>query len=183
MVLTHGGYDAFANYSHFIRLPCAVEHILHLKKWYLSTDPYEHMLLKNELQQTVCEALQIVHTTQEELTHYSEATAIAIGYIYRNLSAALTVSDVAENAFCSPSKLSMLFKNEVGQSIANYIDDLLMSDAKHRLIYSHDSICEISEQLGFCDQFYFSRKFAKRFGISPLQFRRNQRKRNDSLSI
>lgn len=171
-----GEYDIFSNYIHFIRLPRATEYLKRLKKWYLSEKPYEHMLLKNELYRTVCEALQIVFDQAGELVNYSGATALAIGYIYRNLSATLTVKEVSEGVFCSQSKLSLLFRAELGHSVASYIDDLLMTEAKHKIIYSDDSIGEISEQLGFCDQFYFSRKFTKCFGVSPLRFRKNQRK-------
>lgn len=175
VTLSEDAYDAFSNYGHFIRIPRAVEYMEHLKEQYLSEDPYEHFLLKNELWRTVCEGLQTVRTHTESFSRYSDATAFAIGYVYRNLSAALTVKTVAEGSFCSQSQLSALFRREVGQSIASYIDDLLMADASNRLIYTNDSVSRISEQLGFCDQFYFSRKFTKRFGLSPLQYRRKQR--------
>ncbi|MBE6589512.1 MAG: AraC family transcriptional regulator [Ruminococcaceae bacterium] len=173
--LSKRGYDAFANYGHFIRLPRTTEFIDLLKSWYLSSDPCDHIMLKAELYQTVGECLRVVRAAVHEIGRYSDTTAVAMGYIYRNLNARLTVKQVVEGIFCSQSKLSTLFRQEVGQSIAHYIDDLLMSEAKNMLIYTEDSIGTISERLGFCDQFYFSRRFAKKFGISPMRYRKKEK--------
>ena len=84
----------------------------------------------------------------------------------------MTVKEVAKICLCSPNKLSAVFLSEIGQSVSAYIDDLLMSEAKNLLLYTDKSIAKISEKLGFCDQFYFSRLFKKRFGLSPLQYRK-----------
>ena len=173
--LSSENYDFFSDYSHFIRLPCSVKEIERLTQCYLSEDVLDHLLLKSVLDQTVCSALQQGRENEPRTKRYSETTSAAIGFIHRHLNASLTVAEISEGIFCSQSKLSTAFKKDLGQSIANYVDDLLMSDAKHRLIYTDASICVISEQLGFCDQFYFSRKFTKRFGISPLNFRKTQR--------
>lgn len=173
--LSSEGCDLFSDYSHFIRLPCSVKEIERLQQCYLSEDALDHLFLKSMLEQTVCSALLQGRENELQTKRYSETTSAAIGFIHRHLNASLTVTDISEGLFCSQSKLSAAFKKDLGQSIANYIDDLLMSDAKHRLTYTDASICAISEQLGFCDQFYFSRKFTKRFGISPLNFRKTQR--------
>lgn len=167
--------DLFSDYSHFIRLPSSVKEIEGLMQCYFSEDALDHLFLKSVLDQTVYNALRRGRENEPRTKRYSETTSAAIGFIHRHLNASLTVTDISEGIFCSQSKLSAAFKKDLGQSIANYIDDLLMSDAKHRLTYTDASICAISEQLGFCDQFYFSRKFTKRFGISPLNFRKTQR--------
>lgn len=169
------GGDAFSDFAHFIRLSCSREHMMRLKELCLSKDPYDHITLKGALFDTVAECLQSLRDTTQARPRYSETTALAIGYICRHLNARLTVKEVVEACFCSQSKLSSLFRRELGRSITGYIDDLLMSEAKNQLIYTEDSIGSISERLGFCDQFYFSRRFTKRFGVSPLQFRKKEK--------
>ena len=166
--------DAFSGYGHFIRLPRSVSYIERLSEGFLSQDPAEHMAIKSELYRTVCEALRLVREGDEKMARYSPPIARAIGYVQRNLNAKLTVSEIAEAIFCSKSKLSALFREEMGQSVARYIDDLLMSEAQTMLLYSNRSVGQISNRLGFCDQFYFSRCFAKRFSVSPTQFRRDR---------
>ena len=44
--------------------------------------------------------------------------------------------------------------------------------AKKLLANEQLSIAEISTRLGFCDQFYFSRRFKQKFGETPSSFRK-----------
>ena len=174
MTLSDDECDAFSDYGHFIRLPRSVAYIEQLSEKFLSEDPLEHMAVKGELYQTVCEALHVVREHGGKMARYSIPIARAIGYIQRNLSAHLTVDEIAEAIFCSKSKLATLFREEMGQSVARYVDDLLMSEAQTMLLYSNRTVGEISERLGFCDQFYFSRCFTKRFSVTPTQFRKSR---------
>jgi two-component system response regulator YesN len=111
------------------------------------------------------------------MQNHSKPVVDAINYIRTHLCASLTVKEVSETIFYSQSKLSELFKKEVGQSIASYIEDLVMSHAQTMLIYSDLSVGSVSERLGFCDQFYFSRRFNKRFGISPKAYTNSKKLR------
>jgi len=165
------GSDAFEHLGHFARLPFSVTETEQLKKWYLSEDPTDHLMLKGELYRVVCEFLRITAKRDEGP---SKPVADAIGYIRTHLTANLTVRDTAAAALCSRSKLAELFRAEIGQSVAQYIEDLLMSEAQTMLLYSDASIGEISDTLGFCDQFYFSRRFRRRFGLSPKNYRKQK---------
>ena len=167
------GEDPFARMTHFSRLPLPVAKIDQLTKWYLSTEPLDHLMLKGELYRTVCKFIQIEQLDAVgEDKQQSVVVSEAIRYICANLSARLSVGEIAEAVFCSQSKLSMLFRAARGQSVSGYVDDLLMSEAQNQLLYSDKSIGRISEKLGFCDQFYFSRIFKKRFGMSPNAYRK-----------
>jgi len=168
-------YDVFADYGHFIRLPREIGYIKQLTDCYLSDDPFGHMMIKSELYRTASEALRVVRADAGESGGYSRVIARAIAYIHRNLSARLTVDEIADKTFCSKSKLSILFREEMGQTVARYVDDLLMSEAQTMLLYSDRTIGQISDCLGFRDQFYFSRCFTKRFSVSPTQFRKSRR--------
>lgn len=165
--------DAFADYGHFIRLPREIGYIKQLSDCYLSDDPFGHMMIKSELYRTASEALRVVRESERSNSGYPRVIARAIAYIHRNLSARLTVDEIADKTFCSKSKLSILFREEMGQTVARYVDDLLMSEAQTMLLYSDRTVGQISDRLGFCDQFYFSRCFTKRFSVSPTQFRRS----------
>ncbi|MBQ9784671.1 MAG: helix-turn-helix transcriptional regulator [Clostridia bacterium] len=165
--------DAFAGCNRFIRLPYDVKAIKELKRCYLSQDLVSHLSLKGALYQTVGEALTLARQGMPQTQIGSPLVANAITYIRAHLQAGLTVREIADALFCSRSKLSALFHEEVGQSVAKYIDDLLMSEAQTMLLYSNRTVGEISEQLGFCDQFYFSRRFTKRFSVAPSRFRKS----------
>ncbi len=96
----------------------------------------------------------------------------AVAFIRQNLSVQLTTEAVAEAASVSVSTLVKHFKSELSMSVHDYIYDIVLSDATHMLLNSDLPILYISEKYGFCDQFYFSRRFRERFGISPRTYRK-----------
>ena len=106
-----------------------------------------------------------------DLKNYSETTLCAIDYVNEHLCASLTVDEIACALFVPKSSLQRRFKDETGRSLGRYIDGCLSLRAEGELLDPTLSIGEISERLGFCDQFYFSRKFKKTHGVSPRVFR------------
>lgn len=162
--------DAFESYGRFARLPIDVGKIEKMTEAYLGDDILDHLWLKSEITSTVC-AFLAENRSSIRKNEEQRPVRDAMRYIRTHLDSALTVKMVAEVALCSESKLNALFKREVGNSVAGYIEDLIMSEAHNMLISRDATIAEISEALGFCDQFYFSRRFKKRFGLSPREYR------------
>lgn len=108
-----------------------------------------------------------------ERKDFSNSIIKAIQYIRRNLSAQLTVGQIAENTFVSKSTLTKRFQKELGVSVNKYIYDMIMFEAGKMLMNTDFSIQQISEHFCFSDQFYFSKKFKEKFGVSPREFRKN----------
>ena len=128
--LCDGNGDVFESFGHFVRLPRSKQTLENVKKWYLDTEPYGHLMLKGEIMNTVCELLRRSEEKYGQNKNYSQVVTDAINYIRSHLTANLTVSEIAEASLCSRSTLSLQFKAEVGHSVAKYIDDLLMSEAQ-----------------------------------------------------
>lgn len=103
---------------------------------------------------------------------YSDFVMNIISYIDNNLSSNLTVEEIAQVFFCSGSKVRKTFKDQTGISIGKYISDKVMYSAEAQLRMTQKPIRDISENLGFCDQFYFSRCFSLKYGISPVKYRK-----------
>lgn len=103
---------------------------------------------------------------------YSDDVNSAINYVTAHLSARLSVSEIADSVNLAVSTLSAKFKREVGMSVGEYIDYRVILAAAQMLFSERSSILEISDSLGFCDQFYFSRRFKERYGVSPQKFRK-----------
>ena len=83
---------------------------------------------------------------------------------------------IAEEFHCSVSTLSHLFKKESGQSISEYVTALRLKEAEWLLRQSALSVTEISGSLGFCGPAYFSKVFKKRYGLSPIAFKKHRHK-------
>ena len=103
---------------------------------------------------------------------HSPVVRTAEELIQNNLSMKLTRRAIAEFCRVSEGKLANCFKNELGVSVTKYIDDLIFMEAMRRLSYTDDPLWSISDDLGFCDQFYFSRRFNELYGESPLKYRK-----------
>ena len=76
-----------------------------------------------------------------------------------------------ENTFSKICLRFMQIEKETGKTVGQYLDNLLWAEAKRRLLLSDASVRAISEELGFCDQFYFSRRFRQLFGVTPSYYR------------
>jgi AraC-like DNA-binding protein len=66
------------------------------------------------------------------------------------------------------------FRKATGSSPMDWLRRERMNQAKRRLSESRDRIRDIAEQVGYGDQFYFSRDFKKLVGLSPRQYRKQE---------
>lgn len=96
----------------------------------------------------------------------------AIGYITRHYSEQITLDDLAKYCNISKQQLIRNFKALLNCTPMNYITDYRLARAKELLFNQpHLSIKEISSELGFDNQRYFSRVFAKHNNETPTQYR------------
>jgi two-component system, response regulator YesN len=84
----------------------------------------------------------------------------------------LTLEYVAQSLNVSPVYLSRTIKKELGISFVNLLTDIRIKKAIQLLISTNLTINEISEQVGYDTQHYFSTAFKKVVGISPNQYRK-----------
>ena len=131
----------------------------------------EGIVLRHEIE-SILITLLAEHNVRLESNRFSPVVVRAIKYIKRNLSAQLTVAEIAEHAFVSTSTLTKHFKAELSKSVSEYVNDRIMFEACQRLLKTNLSILAISEKYGFSDQFYFSRRFKEKFGLSPMKYRK-----------
>ena len=107
-----------------------------------------------------------------ERTAYSPQVRSAIAYIKDHLSMQLSIEEIANHTFTAVSTLTRNFRRETGMTISQYIDEAVLFQAEQTLISSKLSVLEISEKFGFCDQFYFARKFKEKYQLPPREYRK-----------
>lgn len=74
----------------------------------------------------------------------------------------------------SPHYLTQIVKQVTGQSVSDFIFEMLYSEARNLLTHSKLSIQEIAGTLNFSDQSSFGKFFKRKAGISPADFRKKQ---------
>jgi len=143
-----------------------------LSRLVLSKKPSDTFQMEQKIREILASILKENNIEFAKNT-YSVEIQKAIEYVTANLSLRLDLPAIAHEAHLAPSTLTKKFKQETGMSVGEYIDKQIMFTAERLLTSSTMSVLEISERLGFCDQFYFSRKFKEMYGRSPREHRKN----------
>jgi AraC-like DNA-binding protein/quercetin dioxygenase-like cupin family protein len=96
----------------------------------------------------------------------------AIGIMRASLSARLDLGELAGRLGIDRSYFVRVFTAATGRPPMRYFADLKVDSARFALTHSDRPVREIALELGIEDEFYFSRLFKARVGVSPLAFRR-----------
>ena len=165
------GYDFFSSCNRYLSFEMPVEQIFEIINWYKKDDIACMIRLKGVVWECLARFIQMLSPEEMRPVRYSIAVKKAVQYIQGNLSSTLATKDVSDAIFTSASSLNRKFQREMGISVSDYIEHSLMMKAQRKLLTTGASIGAISMELGYCDQFYFSRRFKKYFNISPKHFR------------
>jgi AraC-like DNA-binding protein len=99
-----------------------------------------------------------------------------IHFMKKNINKMITVEEMAQHQNLSNSHFSSLFRKSTGIAPLNYFIHLKMQLACQLLYTNEKKIKEIGLDLGYSDQYYFSRIFKKQMNISPENYRKSARK-------
>jgi len=99
----------------------------------------------------------------------------SVQFMKGRLREPLNVAALAALANLSRSHYTTLFRRVTGCAPLNYLNHLRMQRAVELLNTTNWPIKHISDQVGFPDQFYFSRAFRKMHNHSPSEHRKHQR--------
>lgn len=83
----------------------------------------------------------------------------------------LSLNAIADDCGVSVSYLSRFFKEQFGENVAQYIENLRLTRAKELLADTNQSLKEITLATGYGSETNFIRKFKKEEGITPIKFR------------
>ncbi|MDO5423727.1 MAG: helix-turn-helix domain-containing protein [Eubacteriales bacterium] len=95
-----------------------------------------------------------------------------VQYISQRPNEQLLVDDVAAFIGRSRSYITKKFKEELGFDISSFIMRCKLEEAKSLLTYTDKPLSEISSYLCFSSQAYFQNVFKKKFGMTPMQYRK-----------
>ncbi len=98
--------------------------------------------------------------------------ALVISQLQARISSPLNLIEIARDVNLSSSRLRHLFKNETGQTPAQYLKQLRMQRSEILLRTTFLSIKEIVNKVGFMNSSSFVREFRRIYGLSPTAYRR-----------
>ncbi|UQZ84192.1 Arabinose operon regulatory protein [Paenibacillus konkukensis] len=120
---------------------------------------------------TLCNSLQerkpassaalIEQITEYILNHYNEYD--------------FSVQKIADHFSLSLSYLSRYFKEQTGRTVMDYLNEIRIDQAKLLLRTNDRSVKDIVQQVGYYDVSSFIRKFKQSVGVTPGEYRKQQR--------
>ena len=131
---------------------------------------YEKLLLDNIIR----ELLILISTELSTPNTTNHALQKILHYINKHYTEPLTLTSIAETFGFSTSYITKLFHDFLKKGTVDYINDLRLTDACEYLISSSYTIGEISNKIGFLNQYYFNRLFKRKYGVTPKEFRKKQ---------
>jgi AraC-like DNA-binding protein len=91
--------------------------------------------------------------------------------IEENFKTKHTASDYAELLYISPKALAKITKTHFNKTLSGLINERIIIEAKRELYLTDKTVKEIAYELGYEDEFYFSRFFKVNAEVSPQLYR------------
>ncbi|MBQ9805327.1 MAG: helix-turn-helix domain-containing protein [Clostridia bacterium] len=128
-----------------------------------------------------CYLIEILLLTMRRLDDVQAAAAgqdisqFLVAYVAEHYMEPLTLGDLAARLNYSLPYVSKKFKEDVGVSFVNYLQNYRVMQGCRLLSSSRYSLGEITEMVGYRDSKFFSTLIKRMTGLSPADFRRRHR--------
>jgi AraC-like DNA-binding protein len=96
-----------------------------------------------------------------------------LNWIHDHYSGPLSIADASMRMNFSEAYFCRFFKKATHMSFTEYLNDYRLRKAAEKLLLTSQSVTEVSQSNGFENEAYFFRLFKRRFGITPLQYRKS----------
>lgn len=136
--------------------------------WYTS-----HLRLRSAFLELVACYIENAEMKVEELGKSEAASNLdeVLAYIEMNLDSVIQVDELARLVCLHPNYFIDFFKNNIGVSPIQYVNNRRMERVKELLQSSDDPVGEIARQVGMQNH-YLSRMFKQYTGLSPSRYRK-----------
>lgn len=104
-------------------------------------------------------------------------------YCRKNYMRPISQKSMAKYVYLSVSYFCKIFKETLGMSFTEYINNIRIDEAKKLIVATDMSFVNIAMEVGFGNVTYFNRVFKNRLGITPSEHRRHYRQSDKVLLI
>ncbi|MDU2243365.1 MAG: helix-turn-helix domain-containing protein [Paenibacillus sp.] len=101
--------------------------------------------------------------------------ADVVGYLRESYRERVSIPELAKRCCMSPSRLSHLFKEQVGDTIIGTVNKIRLEKAAQLLAFTTRQVAEIAGDVGFDSPDHFARLFCQVYGETPSGYRKRKR--------
>ncbi|MEK3687393.1 helix-turn-helix domain-containing protein [Paenibacillus sp. FSL R10-2736] len=112
-----------------------------------------------------------------QLPSPAQSVESTIQFLQDHYMESITVKQLAELAQVSPWQYTPIFQKLTGKRPLDYLTDLRIGHSKNYLLESAEPLREIARRVGFSDEYYFSRRFRQKTGVTPGQYAQAQQRK------
>lgn len=111
--------------------------------------------------------------SNEEATGEDPRVLLSKQYVEDNVCRSVTVSELASYCCLGEKQLERLFLKQVGCTVMQFVWQKRCRQIEHMLSEPELSLKEISERMGFANEYYFNSFFKKHAGMTPGAYRKS----------
>lgn len=139
-------------------------------RWNAASEPLSEAIAMNTLERIILELFQ----RQPASNHHNRDPRIqtVCHYLNEHLAEDVRIEDLARITFLSSSRLTHIFRKEMGNTIFGWRENQRISRACDLLQQTQLSITQIARAVGYEDPLYFSRIFSQHRHLSPREYRK-----------
>lgn len=123
---------------------------------------FVHEVLRNQL-------------VMESISEPLDLVALVKRYLHNHFQEGISLELLANKYNYSPRYLSTKFKQQTGASPIEYLIQIRITESKKLLLETEAPLRVIAAQVGYTDEYYFSRLFKKQTGLSPGRYQAIER--------
>ncbi|MFS0724286.1 response regulator transcription factor [Paenibacillus sp. 1P07SE] len=142
------------------------------------SDPYTSLracMTLADVRSYMCQLAERYVAEAERLSGYSRLVQEVIRYVALHYSRAdLELAEIAGVVHLSSAHLSVLFKQETGHTIKQYISDYRIEAARKLIASGHCRMQEVAGRCGYASASYFAKAFKAATGYSPVEYKKAQ---------
>lgn len=166
----------------FVRVDETVAAIFNMLCQQIQTEMQQPALAQYELLVSYLKIWLINAARLKIAQHQSAAESVGHGkepFILKDLKDAIELhfrkkhspAEYAELLHITPKALAKITKSYFQKTLSSLINERIIIEAKRELYLSNKSVKEIAYELGYDDEYYFSRFFKVNADVSPQQYR------------
>lgn len=136
----------------------------------LSVEKFEKARTFSELHELLMELLK------KKMESEAEKQIPAVSYVLEEIQKRysdknLSIAQLAEEQMLTAAYLSVLFRQQTGKTIKQYLIDVRIGHAKELLKNHTYKFYQVSDMVGYQDAAYFTRLFRTQTGMTPSEYR------------
>ncbi|ALC90561.1 beta-xylosidase [Bacillus sp. FJAT-18017] len=141
-----------------------------------------------EMHRSICELLLILvrrfkqkGTVIEKMDSNDMRLKKMIEYLEKNYHQVITLEDMARKSYLSSGYLSRYFKQKTGMGFSRFLMNIRLRHSVKDLLYTKDTISQISMKNGFANTKSFTSLFKEMHGVTPHVYRESHSKEQNDL--